>query len=107
MSQTPKIQLLYFPGCPNVEETREVLRKALENLALGGADIEDVNVHNKWTPEALRNYPSPTILVDGKDIEGFNPTDAAACRIYDGKGGVPAVKKIETFIQKTLAERQA
>ncbi len=106
MPQPVKIQLLSFPGCPNVKETRQAIIGALENLSLEAAVIEDVNVHDDRTPENLRNYPSPTILIDGKDIEGFDPTDAAACRIYDGAGGVPRVEKIEAFIKNIIAGRQ-
>ena len=100
MPQPVKIQLLSFPGCPNVEETREALLTALENLSLEAAVIEDVNVHDPKTPDNLRNYPSPSILIDGKDIEGYDPNGAAACRIYDGAGGVPGVEKITAALKQ-------
>ena len=81
MNDKLNIQLLYFPGCPNLETTRGILAKALENLSIGDTIIKDINVHDGRTPERLRNYPSPTILINGQDIEGLSPSDAAACRI--------------------------
>lgn len=97
-----KVELLYFPGCPNVEGTREALFTTLANLALEDTEVEDINVHDPETPENLRNYPSPSILINGRDIEGYDPMGTAACRIYDGKGGVPSKKTIATALAAAL-----
>ncbi|MEE8295097.1 MAG: hypothetical protein V3R64_05255 [Sphingomonadales bacterium] len=102
MNPSPKIQLLSFAGCPNVEGTREAIKKALKSLALGEVNIEDIDVEAPETPDIYKNYPSPTILIGGKDIEGHEPSDAAACRIYDGIGGVPEVEKILEAIKKSV-----
>lgn len=104
MTKTPKIQLLYFPGCPNVEATKEALSTALGNLSIADTEVEDVNVHDPKTSENLKNYPSPSILVNGRDIEGYDPTGTAACRIYDGKGGVPEVEKITKAISERMED---
>ena len=104
MNDNINVQLLYFPGCPNVEATRKVLIAALENLSLGASEIKEVNVHDPKTVEHLRNYPSPTILINGRDIEDIDPNNAAACRLYDGQGGVPREEKIEAFIKDIIAQ---
>lgn len=102
MKKPIKIQLLYFKGCPNVEGTRNAINVALETLSLNEIKIENIDVEALETLEIYRNYPSPTILVDGQDIEGFEPSDAAACRIYDGKGGVPKIEKITRAIKESM-----
>jgi hypothetical protein len=40
-------------------------------------------------PEHIRGYGSPTILVDGRDVEGLPPGDAPSCRY-----GVPRFETI-------------
>jgi hypothetical protein len=49
-------------------------------------------------PEHARGYASPTILVDGRDVEGAQTIDGtASCRIYatsDGLVGTPSLQKI-------------
>ncbi|MCH8173431.1 MAG: TonB-dependent receptor plug domain-containing protein, partial [Proteobacteria bacterium] len=47
-----KIQLLYFPGCPNVEETREVIKKALKSLSLDRLLVEEVDMR-RMMPVAI------------------------------------------------------
>lgn len=99
--RTPKIQLLYFPGCPNVAETRRALAAAVEQLALDPDAIEAVNVHGRDCPDHLRNWPSPSILIDGRDIEGTSALGAAACRIYPG-GRAPAAETIVNALKAAL-----
>lgn len=81
-----KVQLLSFPGCPNADGAREALRRALAAAGLPPT-FEDVDVTASGTPEHLRQWGSPTILVDGRDIAGEPPT-GPSCRIYrSGTGG--------------------
>ncbi len=93
MTETPKIELLYFPGCPNVDAARENLKKALETFSKSPVTFKEVNIHDPESPEKYRNWPSPSILVDGQDVEGNPETEAAACRIYPG-GRAPRLEKI-------------
>ncbi len=102
MTTRPDIKLLTFPGCPNAAETRNLLTAALEGTNLPATKFTEINIHDPSCPEQFRNYPSPTILVQGEDIEGMLPQNAAACRIYDGKGGVPEIEKIRSAITKHL-----
>ena len=100
-----KIELLYFPGCPNVEQTREVIKKALKSLSLDRLLVEEVDIHAPGSPEKYRNWPSPSILVDGIDVEGKPPTEAAACRIYPG-GRAPRLEKIIEALKPIKNPRQ-
>jgi hypothetical protein len=78
----PAIQLLFFPGCPHVPAARSQLRRALE-LSGHATTWEELDVTAPATPEHLRAYGSPTILVDGRDVTGAGPgTEALACRLY-------------------------
>src|SRR5574338_35325 len=79
------IELVYDRDCPNVERARAMIRAALLEV---GADP----VWTEWdresvdTPDELRRYGSPTVLVNGRDVGcGESETaqaDANACRVY-------------------------
>ena len=71
--------------------TREKnLREALQSAG-GDVGWTEWDLQADSTPQHLRSYGSPTILIDGRDITGEGPGNAAmACR----SDGVPAVASI-------------
>jgi len=94
-----KVQLLSFPGCPNVAATREALRRALVASGLP-PEFEEADVTSSVTPEPLKAWGSPTILVDGRDVAGSEPT-GPCCRLYGSQRhtrGVPP----EDLIQRAI-----
>ena len=89
-----KIELIYFDGCPNADKARKNLKKAFEE---GGIDAgwTEWEQKNPKAPAYVRQYGSPTILVDGKDIAGMpDGSGAPSCRLYDG--GAPSVALIKS-----------
>ena len=90
-----KIELVYFEGCPNVEEAREHLRVAL-------AETRTQNGWAEWdtdraeTPESYRKYGSPTILVDDRDVGGGAEGGGRSCVV----GGAPSVARIVAAIRE-------
>lgn len=93
------VQLLYFPGCPNLEEARRELRLALRDVE-PKPRLEEVDVTSPDTPEHLRGWGSPTILVDGKDVAGGTPA-GSSCRLYPDAGGrnVPPQPRIAAALR--------
>ncbi len=90
-----KIQLLYFDGCPNAERARQNLKAAL--LRAGFAPVwEEINLHSASAPEQWRGFPSPTVMIDGKEIlTGISEAvGAGACRF----GGAPSIEQIVAAI---------
>ena len=78
----PKVELIYEKTCPNVGPARELLHTALLRSGKTGDWIE-WEVSNPDAPDYARNYGSPTILIDGKDVAGEQPSENnACCRIY-------------------------
>lgn len=86
------IHLLYFEGCPNVEEARENLDEALNASGYCGAEWEEVDISGQRVPDGWHGFPSPTILVNGVNIETGERRSkgTSSCRL----GGAPAVKTI-------------
>lgn len=94
----PKVELIYDAACPNVEAARQQLRRAFHALGQSPA-WEEWDRGAPSSPAHARQYGSPTILVDGKDVMGVSPSDAAdCCRVYhsgnDSLHGVPPVEII-------------
>jgi hypothetical protein len=89
-----KVEIFYFSGCPNhapaVDCVREVL--AQEDTS---AEMVEVEVKDVATARRIGFLGSPTIRVDGQDVEPAARTERAfglSCRTYiDGgcRAGVP------------------
>ena len=103
-----KVQLLYFPGCPNVESARENLRGALASRGIKTAAvaIEEIDTTSPGTPEHLVVWGSPTILIDGIDVAGEQARGGASCRLYENSSGVqqvPSEQVIRAAIKRARA----
>ncbi len=93
-----RIELVYDQTCPNVDAAREEIRSALETAGLPSEWVEwDREADD--SPDRVRNYGSPTVLVDGVDVSGAgSEADANCCRVYvteDGFGRAPSAPSIE------------
>ena len=78
-----QVEFLYWEGCPSHPEALELLREALAERGLE-AEVEVREVHTQEEAEALRFPGSPTIRVDGRDVDaaGAGSRPALTCRIY-------------------------
>src|SRR5919204_2659894 len=95
------VQLLFFPGCPNIDATRAAVRRALAATGLPDR-FEEIDATAPTTPEPLRVWGSPTVLVDGADVAGGEPA-GASCRLYAGADGRPTGVPSDAVIRKALA----
>ena len=102
MEKVLAIKLLYFHGCPNVGATKRALDSALKAIGMKDVGYDEIDIHEPACPENYLNYPSPTILINGEDMEGLSQGAGAACRLYDSSGGVPSVEAIQLAITKFL-----
>lgn len=82
----PRIELVYFAGCPNVEAARDAMREALAEAGLG-AEWQEWDRNDPGSPDRVRNYGSPTVLVDGHDVDPAS-SDADCCRVYADTNGL-------------------
>jgi hypothetical protein len=93
MSQ-PRVELLYFEGCPNRESARATVERVAAQLQVAPT-IELVEVADAEAAVALRFLGSPTVRVAGRDVEpGADERRdfALSCRLYrtdQGIGGQP------------------
>ena len=98
---TPTIEILFFPGCPHAEETLRLTRRVVDSL-LPGREVTPIPLVTGREARS-RNFPgSPTIVIDGIDIEGKEPAAVGlSCRLYEGSG-VPPEWMIEAGILRAL-----
>lgn len=92
-STQPTIELLGFPDCPNTPAMRANLRAALASIGSGWT-FADTDQEKLPESDIRRGYPTPTILVNDRDLYGL-PVPAApsmGCRMYPG--GVPGADDI-------------
>lgn len=97
------IEVLYFEGCPNHRPVVDRLKNILRQEGLR-AQIHEIKVQDEFAAKTLNFFGSPTIRVNGLDIEA-NARDVSqtgfACRRYSG--GLPS----EEMIRSALREADA
>lgn len=87
---TPCIEILTFDGCPNRTGAIGLVDRVLAETGVA-ASVEVVYVPDSETAERLRFLGSPTIRVDGRDVEpaaGERRDFALACRVYKTDAGL-------------------
>lgn len=94
----PRIQFLWFEGCPLVDATRAALEQAMRMQKLAPGAYQNVDLMDPATPESLSGWGSPTILVDGRDVTGGRRGDGVGCRLYDTGDRVPSAEAIAEAI---------
>jgi hypothetical protein len=85
------VELLYWDGCPSYPEARELLADVLAAKGVE-AEIRMYHVGTDAEAEALRFPGSPTIRIDGRDVDpdGADATPALTCRVYYLPDGRPS-----------------
>lgn len=97
---TREVELLWFEGCANHPAARQLLDEVIAELA-PGTPIIDVDATDPVIADRLRFPGSPTIRIDGRDIDPSytDPGDyTPRCRLYrtsTGLKGLPERRWIE------------
>ncbi len=95
-----KVEVLYFKGCPHHEPAVELTKQVVSELGLG-VSVEEVEVTNGDEANRLRFLGSPSVHVDGVDIDPearVRTEYAMSCRMY-GQSGVPPRELLEAALK--------
>ena len=90
-----RIQVFYFDDCPNYEPAVALVRRTAEEIGVD-ADIELVYIDSPESAHANRFLGSPTIHVEGIDIDPAardRKDFGVSCRRYSSSG-VPSREMI-------------
>jgi hypothetical protein len=101
----PRVEILYFEGCPNHEPARALVERLARELRVE-PEIELVQVPDPEAAVMLRFLGSPTVRVNGVDVEpgAEERRDFAfSCRIYRSDGGA-SEQPAESWVRDALIE---
>ena len=85
---TPRVEFLWWEGCPSHERALAELRDAMRDVGLDPQAIDVRHVGDEEEAVRFGFVGSPTVRVDGRDIQA--PRDEPAgltCRVYRLRDG--------------------
>lgn len=92
------IEIISIPDCPNHHATVERVKAVLSSESSAVTVIERM-VSNESEARDVRFAGSPTVLVNGRDLEPLAKAGTnLACRLYGSEGGIPSPELIECAI---------
>jgi hypothetical protein len=104
-----KVEVLYFEGCPNHAATVAAVREALK-AERRSVEVQEVEVRTPEEAESLGFLGSPTVRIDGLDIEPEARTSksyGSGCRTYvegSARTGAPSVDLIRRAVNEVREE---
>lgn len=100
-----RIQLIAFSGCLNASAARSLIERTIAEAGIVAA-IEEVDTLSPDAPTPLREWGSPTILLNGEDVGGERAPTGTGCRLYsDDIGriqGVPPQGLLWVALQRAI-----
>lgn len=101
----PRVEILYFEDCPNHEEARALVERVAAELRVE-PEIHVVEVPDADAAVKRRFLGSPTVRVDGRDVEpgaDGRREFVLSCRVYRRERGFSGQPE-ERWIREALAE---
>ena len=88
----PRVELLWWEGCPSTDEALAILREEMAELGLDPGAIHPRKVSTDAEARREEFVGSPTIRVDGRDVDpaGDEQPPSLSCRIYRLPDGRPS-----------------
>jgi len=80
-----KIELLYFEGCPSYKKALENIKAVLKEKKLK-AELILIRVESEEKARKVGFQGSPSVRVNGKDLEGRDEGYSFSCRLYRVNG---------------------
>lgn len=99
-----KIECLYFEGCPSYKQALDYLKEIIDEEKLD-AYIELVLVESPEDAQKVGFQGSPSIIIDGIDLEDKNDGFSFNCRLYDIDGELTGIPSKE-FIRKKILKQE-
>ena len=93
------VEILYSRACPHHAPTVDLVRRLVRDLGFD-AEIREVEVRGPDDAQRLRFFGSPSVRVNGRDIEPSRREDASyglSCRLY-GRSGTPPTQLVVTAL---------
>ena len=106
----PTVELLFWDGCPSHPQALADLRAAMTELGLDPDAVVVREVDTDERAERARFVGSPTIRIDGADIQDPGDEPAAlTCRVYHRRDGrvspVPDPADVRDALRNAMTTR--
>jgi arsenate reductase len=102
---TVRVEVLVFDGCPHAEAALHLACAVAQRLGPGIA-VERVDVDTPEKAAELGFLGSPSIRVNGADLEGKTASAGRlCCRTYEDGSGVPSEWLLEAAVLRALSPR--
>lgn len=101
-----EVEVLYFEGCPSWRTAWAELGDVLEELRLDASvHLRDIDTLDEREKRGFGG--SPSIRIDGRDLEGYDGPTRIACRRYldNGGKGWPARRLLRARLEEAAAAR--
>ena len=90
-AREPRVELLWWEGCPSTPRALEDLRAAMTEVGLDPGALEVRRIESEAQSVAEGFVGSPTIRIDGRDPQPpVEDRPALACRLYRLRDGRPS-----------------
>jgi len=101
----PRVELLWWEGCPSTDEAIAMLREEMTAVGLDPEAIDVREVSSETDAQREKFVGSPTIRVDGRDLQPLpdEPT-GLACRVYRTADGRVSPVPDRAEVRQTLTE---
>jgi hypothetical protein len=96
------IEVFYVPGCPNHQAAIDNIKRVLRSSSIS-VPIQETAVTDEATAGRLKFPGSPTVKIDGQDVESNRQQSyGLACRLYLNGTGIPSLESL----RKAVAQAQ-
>jgi hypothetical protein len=85
----PRIELLWWEGCPSSAGAHDLVRAAMADAGLDPGSLRSIEIDTDESAEREGFVGSPTIRVDGRDIQPPSEPEppGLSCRVYRLRDG--------------------
>lgn len=87
MAGSPRVEFLWWSGCPSWERALGELREEMSALGLDPGSIEEREMTGEADAERAGFPGSPTIRIDGRDVSPTEEPVGLTCRVYRLRDG--------------------
>ena len=94
-----KLELLYFNSCPSYKQALANIKAALKEKNLQ-AKLLLIDVESEEQAEKVGFQGSPSVRINGEDLEGRDEGFSISCRVYNVNGKLTVAPSKEVIIAK-------
>jgi hypothetical protein len=105
MSAAPRVEFLWWSGCPSWERALGELREEMLALGLDPASVVQRQVIDYAEADHDAFAGSPTIRIDGRDVSPTDEPVGLACRVYRLRDGRVSPLPDRADVRDALAAR--